>query len=148
MRWGKWIVLLFLMISLTACGQTEKTASSDQKLKMLTAKLEVPKHVAKKEKAHIKASVLYGDEPVTNADEVEFECWKSGSKDESQLQKAKHEGKGVYSIEKAFPKDGLYKVQVHVTAKKQHTMPVTEIKVGKVDQSHEKEDQKEEAHHH
>lgn len=34
-------------------------------------------------------------------------------------------------MEKAFPEDGHYKVQVHVTAKKQHTMPVADIKVGK-----------------
>ncbi|MFN2747517.1 MULTISPECIES: FixH family protein [Bacillus] len=148
MRWGKWIVLLFLAIGLTACGQTEKPAASDENPKVLTAKLSAPEQVAKNEKAVIKATVLYGDEPVADADEVEFESWKAGSKEESQLQKAKHEGKGVYSIEKSFPDDGHYKIQVHVTAKNQHTMPVADMTVGSPGDEHQGDDEKEETHHH
>lgn len=148
MRWGKWLIIVFLAIGLSACGQTEKPAASDEEPKVLTAKLSAPEQIAKDEKAVIKASVLYGDEPVTDADEVEFEYWKAGSKEESQLQKAKHDGKGVYSMEKSFSEDAHYKIQVHVTAKKQHTMPVTDIKVGSGDHEKQAEDEKEEAHHH
>lgn len=147
MRLGKWLIFLVLMGGLSACSQADKPATSAEEPKVLTAKLSAPKQAAKNERAVIKASVLYGDEPVTDADEVEFEVWKSGSKEKSELQKAKHDGKGIYSMEKAFPEDGVYKIQVHVTAKKQHTMPVTEMKVGSPKNDPETDD-KEEAHHH
>ena len=147
MRLGKWFILLCLAVGLSACSQGDKQAASDEEPKVLTAKLAAPESAAKNEKAVIKATVSYGDEPVADADDVEFECWKAGSKEDSELIKAKNEGKGVYSMEKAFPEDGHYKVQVHVTAKKQHTMPVADIKVGKATDETD-EDEKEEAHHH
>ncbi|KKB73226.1 MULTISPECIES: FixH family protein [Bacillus] len=148
MRLGKWVILFVLTAGLSACGQADKPASTEQEPKLLTAKLTAPEHADKNEKAVIKASVLYGDEPVADADEVEFEVWKSGGKEKSELEKAKNEGKGVYSISKAFPEDGLYKVQVHVTAKKQHTMPVTEVKVGSAKDQAGNDEEEESGHHH
>lgn len=53
-------------------------------------------------------------------------------KNDSKMFKAKQED-GVYRFETEFKEDGVYIVQSHVTAKKQHSMPTLKVQVGDAD---------------
>lgn len=80
MRFGKWFILLCLAVGLSACSQGDKQAASDEEPKVLTAKLAAPESAAKNEKAVIKATVLYGEEPVADADEVSLNAGRPGAR--------------------------------------------------------------------
>ncbi|WP_284139051.1 FixH family protein [Virgibacillus sp. LDC-1] len=133
----KWIVLLLLMvglITLAACGENEDKNSQkeadDEALKQLTAELHVPETANVDEEVDISTTVLYGDDKVTDADEVVYELWEDGKKDASYKLESTNNEDGTYSLKTSFDKDGVFTVQVHVTAKDQHTMPSSNITVG------------------
>ncbi|MCY8545237.1 FixH family protein [Bacillus vallismortis] len=127
------VVLLFSAFLLSGCGSGETKANNAAETpEVLDVKLTGPEKVNPGESAAYEAAVSYGDEMVTDADEVEFEVWKEGEKDASHMFKAKQE-KGVYRLETTFKEDGIYTVQSHVTAKKQHSMPTIKVQVGDAD---------------
>ena len=76
------------------------------------------------------AVVTQGEDKVDNADEVEFEVWEEGKKDDSVKIESKNDKDGLYTAETSFDHDGLFHVQVHVTARGLHTMPKKEVTVG------------------
>jgi hypothetical protein len=140
-------VLLFSAFLLNGCGSDENKANTAAETpEVLDVKLTGPEKVNPGESAAYEAAVSYGDEAVTDADEVEFEVWKEGEKGASQMFKAKQE-KGVYRLETTFKENGVYTVQSHVTAKKQHSMPTLKVQVGDADAaSNQSED--EHSHNH
>ncbi|MEG7357546.1 FixH family protein [Bacillus vallismortis] len=141
-----WIFLLFSAFLLNGCGSDENKANTAETPEVLDVKLTGPEKVNAGESAAYEAAVSYGDEAVTDADEVEFEVWKEGEKDASHMFKAKQE-KGLYRLETTFKEDGVYTVQSHVTAKKQHSMPTIKVQVGNADAvSNQSED--EHSHNH
>ncbi len=89
------------------------------------------------------AVVTHGDEKVADADEVLFEFWEEGEKDESVKIESVNEKDGSYTAETTFDHDGLFHVQVHVTARGLHTMPVKEVIVGSGAQSVEEHENEE-----
>ncbi|MDY0393379.1 FixH family protein [Virgibacillus halophilus] len=126
---------LFVLMLLSACGasNSEKANGEIDQLDVLKASLHVPDHADKGEKIKLKTNVTYGDEKVTDADEVKYEVWVDGDKEKtSHMIEAKNNKDGSYSIETTFDKDAVYSVQVHVDAKTQHTMPMQQITIGKV----------------
>lgn len=135
---------------LSSCGNAKDEASSSDVPKALEVKLTGPEEVQPNEKAAYQAAVVYGDEPVTDADEVEFEVWKEGEKSSSSQFKASKKEKGVYRFETDFKDDGLYIVQSHVTAKQQHSMPTIQVRVGdaETDSSSSGKETDEHSHHH
>lgn len=137
------VVLLFSALLLNGCGSGESKANTAE---TLDVKLTGPEKVNPGESAAYEAAVSYSDEAVTDADEVEFEVWKEGEKDASQMFKAKQE-KGVYRLETTFKEDGVYTVQSHVTAKKQHSMPTLKVQVGDADAA-SNQSEEEHSHHH
>ncbi|MBP1947954.1 FixH family protein [Virgibacillus litoralis] len=128
----KMMTLLFIIIVLAACGQSEDTenGTTDNAVKAIEANLEVPEKGDKNQDITFSVTVTQDSKPVEDASEVEFEIWKDGLKDDSEMIKAKHTGDGKYTIEKSFKEDGLYHVQSHVTARTMHTMPKKEITIG------------------
>jgi hypothetical protein len=142
------IPFFILMLILAACGGSdeheghggeEKSSENEGKadhgneegsMKMLEVDLQSPETVEKGETVTIEAMVMYGEEHVADADEVVFEVWKEGSKDDSEMIEATNDGDGMYSIETTFDQEGVYFVQSHVTARDMHNMPKKEIKVG------------------
>ncbi|MDY0404929.1 FixH family protein [Virgibacillus sp. 179-BFC.A HS] len=124
------VILVFGLLA--ACGNSEKNNDdATDEIKELHADLHVPEHTGKGEKVTFKTDVTYGDEKVKAADEVKYQIWVDGDKDStSEMIDAKNNKDGSYSIEKTFDKDAVYSVQVHVTAKDQHTMPLKQIAIG------------------
>ncbi|MFK2825424.1 FixH family protein [Bacillus sp. B190/17] len=136
MRKTFWMVILVLAIAaLSACNsgteKAEKKVENTKVPQMLEAKLDVPETAAVNEKITMKASVTQGDEKVADANEVEFEVWEDGKKTESQMIQTKNNKDGTYEAETAFDHDGVFTVQVHVTARGLHTMPTKSVTVGK-----------------
>lgn len=127
------VLPLGLFALLAACGgdNVEGDVNTDlDELVALEADLEVDKHVDVEETVQMQAAVSYGDEDVADADDVVFEVWEEGHEDDSDMIDATNNDDGSYSAETSFAEDGLYHVQVHVTARDMHTMPEKEIIVG------------------
>ncbi len=123
-----WIVGL-LFIILTACGskaEQPKTAVPQP----IEAKLLIPEQTKVNEAVTISTQISQNGKPVDDADEVKYEIWKNEEKEKSEMIDAKKTEKGIYAINKAFSEDGVYYVQVHVTARGMHTMPKSTITVG------------------
>ncbi|WP_174733020.1 FixH family protein [Mesobacillus harenae] len=77
----------------------------------------------------IKARVTYGDEEVTDAEDVKFEIWRAHDEEHEKLE-VPHNENGVYQLEKTFEEEGTYYVISHVTARDMHNMPKVEFVVG------------------
>jgi hypothetical protein len=131
------IFVLITMFSLivSACGDGNENNASDQdeKLEPIQVNLDVPEKSDKGEKVVFSTVVTHGEEKVEDASEVKYEVWKEGQKEKSEMIEAKNEKNGIYEAEKTFEEDGLYTVQVHVTARDMHTMPKAEIQIGEAE---------------
>ncbi|SHG36061.1 FixH family protein [Ornithinibacillus halophilus] len=149
MKKRSWLLILgvvFLAI-LTACNDesAEENENSDELL-MLEVELNVAETVDVGETVDLSATVTYGDEAVADADEVEYEVWEKGLKDESYRLEATNNEDGTYTAETTFDKDGIYHVQVHVTAKDLHTMPQKEVTVGEGGDYSDLEEENDDSH--
>lgn len=125
------ILTVLLLLILSACSSKEENnADADVEVYPLEVDLTVTEKVEVGDTVQMEAIVTYGDEKVADADEVVYEIWEEGKKDESYKIEATNEKDGSYTAETSFDHDGLFHVQVHVTAKQLHTMPVKEVTVG------------------
>lgn len=115
-------ILVFTLISLTACGE--------EMVHFLEVDFEVPEQVEVGESVELKAIVSYGDEAVTDANEVVFEVWEKNAREQAQFYDGVNNQDGTYTYELSFDKDGIYEMYAHTTARDQHTMPLREIVVG------------------
>lgn len=131
------IVLIFsiMMVAVfsAACGnnqEEEETLKAPPELHVLEVDLTITEKAEIKEDVDMSTVVTYGDRKVDDADEVVYEVWEEGKKSESEMIDAKNDGDGVYTASTSFEKDGLYNIQVHVTAEQQHTMPIEQVTIG------------------
>lgn len=126
----KWILAgLFLMAAslFAGCGKQETAAVKPAKL--VKVQLIVPKTADAGTNIPLKAVVTQGKEKVDDADEVKFEIWKKNSDKNSSMLEAKHDQHGIYTAKTVIKEPGTYTVQVHVTARKMHVMPKTDLSV-------------------
>lgn len=122
-------MLMVALLSLAACGNEAKS-QDDEVPAILEVQLEVAEHVEIDEQVDLKAVVTQGDEDVADADEVQFEIWEDGKKEESTMIDAVNNEDGTYEAETTFDHDGAFTVQVHVTARGMHNMPKQTVTVG------------------
>ncbi|MDQ0158861.1 FixH family protein [Alkalibacillus salilacus] len=136
-----WILLITLVI-LTACGQGNdsedesngsNTPSDQVSIEPVEIEIITPSQIDAGEQT-LSAKVTHNEEVVTNAQKVEFEVWKTASKEESEMLTAEHHENGKYQIDYSFEESGSYHIQYHVTAKDQHVMPKHEVTVGSEDE--------------
>jgi Tfp pilus assembly protein PilP len=115
-----------MILNLSACTQQEE----EEIPQFLDVKLTVtPEHAEKGEPVLFEAKVTYGEERVTDADEVSFEIWRANDEKHEKVE-VEHKENGVYSLEKTFDIDGTYYIYAHVTARSMHNMPKKEFVVG------------------
>lgn len=154
-------VLLIMMAGIFILGgcssKPEQGKSKDPEesaVQVIEADLKVPETIDAGEEASLAVTVSQGNEAVTDADEVKFEVWIEGQEENSEMVEAKHDSEGKYMANHVFTAEGIYYVQSHVTARRQHTMPQASIKVGEVNveadgHQHEHEEEgHEESHSH
>jgi len=116
--------MIVLLIILSACG------NSDDDIHFLEVDFIVPETAEVGETVELKAIVTYGDESVTDADEVVFEVWEKNDRDNGEMLDAINHEDGTYTIELSFDHDGIFEMYAHTTARDMHTMPLKEIVVG------------------
>lgn len=127
----KWsIVVVFVAMFLTACSKEDEILGEDYIPLMVDVELNTPEQVEVGEEVKIDTYVSQGGEAIEDAEEVIYEVWEESKKVESQMIPATNDGKGHYSMKETFPHDGIFHVQVHVTARNLHVMPVQKIQVG------------------
>lgn len=140
--WKKaWIVIfVFVVTVLSACNGKEvknEERKDSEVPQAIEVQLEVAEKVNVNEKIDLKAFVAQGEEKVKDADEVEFEVWEEGKKEESKKIKSTNNHDGSYESEVIFEHDGIFNVQVHVTARGLHTMPKKVVQVGESNSTEE-----------
>ncbi|OMP67122.1 FixH family protein [Domibacillus epiphyticus] len=146
----KYLALLFIgiILVLSACIGEEKKENTVSTTEPVHVELTVPAKAPLNEAVEMTATVTQSGEAVGDADEVKYEIWKDGVKEDSEMIEAESEGKGVYSIKKTFSEEALYHVQVHVTARGLHTMPKAPIAIGDAAVPAETKNNKKIEHHH
>ncbi|WP_335870120.1 FixH family protein [Bacillus sp. 2205SS5-2] len=130
---GIWMIVIAVTLLLAACGNDDKQSQAENNTEApvaIAAELQVPESGNIGEGIEFSTKVKQGDELVDDADEVKYEIWMDGQKDDSEMIDAEKSDKGHYVIEKTFEMNGKYIVQVHVTARGLHTMPKSEILIG------------------
>ncbi|MFJ7934687.1 FixH family protein [Sporosarcina sp. NPDC096371] len=151
MKRKSWIFILVLVLAtMAACSNDKpKDAVVDETPQPIAVDLTVTEEVEVNGTVKMEAVVTQGDEEVEDADEVLFEIWEEGKKDESVKIESVNKKDGLYAAETTFDHDGLFHVQVHVTARGLHTMPKKEVTVGnggKYEEEHNGEEHGEHEH--
>lgn len=147
-RFGMMFSLVGLFV-LGACGTDEAANSAEpvQSMEPVEAELNVPATAEQDETVTLAVRVTQEGEAVDDADEIKFEIWKNGAKEESEMVEAALTEDGVYEAETTFSEEVVYTVQVHVTARSMHTMPTTNVTVGHPETAVEAEAEEEHHHH-
>lgn len=128
-RFAKLIMSTAIIVALAGCGQDE--VPTDAALpEPIEVDLTVPEQGNSKEPVTISTHVTQDGENVEDASEVEYEIWEEGKKEDSILVETSNDKEGIYSADTTFETDGLYHVQVHVTARDMHIMPEKTIQIG------------------
>lgn len=126
---------VLMTVLLTACGQGDaetNTSEVDEEMAVLpiVVDLTVPETGESDEAIQLFTTVTHDEKKVDDADEVEYEIWEEGKKEDSWKVQSNQSSDGIYEGEATFDHNGLYHVQVHVTARDMHTMPLKEITIG------------------
>ena len=146
MKIKRLIILALFVLVLAACsnGDQEETtdssndANESEELTALEVEVDIPEQVEVGETVELKALVTYGEEDVTDAEEMNFEYWKKVDQDNSETVETTNNGDGSYTVEVTFEEEGVYEMFAYTTAKGQHNMPQASITVGDVEESDEK----------
>ncbi|WLR51853.1 FixH family protein [Bacillus tianshenii] len=151
------VLLLALLVVLSACGQEKQTNEGTDSLQPLEVEIKLPEEIKPNEETTISTYVSQGGEAVNDADDVQFELWKSGQ-DEHEMIEGEFQEDGIYSFTHTFTEEGTYYVVSHVTARDMHNMPREEFVVGSPSASeqadteseheHDEQSEDEEAHGH
>lgn len=128
----KAIILSAGLISvLAACGAKEEVPVKEApEVFPIEVELTVTEEVDIDEVVEMSTLVTMGDRKLDDASEVVYEVWEEGKKSDSVMIDSVNEGEGIYTAETSFEHDGLFNIQVHVTAEAQHSMPVKKVTVG------------------
>ena len=127
-----WFGLPFLLLG--ACG-SEQSASSGagDPIQEVMVEFNTEQQAEPAEDIVLSITLTQGDQAVEDADEVVYEVWESGDRNNSEMIPAEHTEDGVYEAETSFEEEGLYYMQAHATARSLHVMPKQEITVGHPD---------------
>ncbi|MDE0583495.1 MULTISPECIES: FixH family protein [Planococcus] len=129
----KWIVLVLVMLLLAACGEEDSSAGTGELPQQVEVEFNTEETAEPGEEVRLSATVTQGTEAVEDADEVVFEVWQSGARENSEMLEASHTQDGVYEHSWTVEEEGLYFIQAHTTARRMHVMPKMELTVGDPD---------------
>lgn len=148
------LMLSLFIVALAACGNEEDNQnqnSEEEELKTLDVEFELPEKADVGESVELKATVTYGKEKVVDADEVAFEYWLQGKKEDSITIEAQNNEDGTYTADVSFDADGVYEIYAHTTARDLHSMPKKSITIGSgvnADSEADSHDHESEGHDH
>ncbi|WP_303969498.1 FixH family protein [Sporosarcina ureae] len=143
------LVMSTAMIGILAgCGQDDDVPTEAVLPEVIDVELTVPEQGNANEPVTLTTLVTQGEEKVDDASEVEYEIWEEGKKEDSILVETTNEKNGIYSAETTFETDGMYHVQVHVTARDMHVMPEKQIQIGDATHQSDGHESAKEGQHH
>lgn len=137
-----WITLAITALIAVGCSEEEPKVDStgEEEFHIVEVEILTPEQVNANESILLEAQVTQGDEFVNDADNVTFEVWESGLRDNGKMVDGTLTEDGKYSVEYTFDHDGVYYVYAHTNARGLHIMPKQQITVGNPDMSKVLED--------
>lgn len=147
-RFGMLVMSTAMIGILAGCGQDEDVPTEAVLPEPIEVELTVPEQGNVNEPVTLTTLVTQGEENVEDASEVEYEIWEEGKKEDSIHVETTNDKEGIYSAENTFETDGLYHVQVHVTARGMHIMPEKQIQIGEATQHADEHESAQEGQHH
>jgi hypothetical protein len=135
-----WLAIILVSLFLVGCTKDDVDESSVEMEKPLEVTILTEENVSVHTNVALLAQVKYGNEYVNDADEVNFEVWESGLREEGETVAGSFTKDGIYSADYVFNHDGVYYMYAHTTAKGMHTMPKLKLIVGNPDMSKVLED--------
>lgn len=127
-------------VILTGCGaeetaqnNAEELVSAEGTLEMVVVDITTDKTAEPGDEVFLTAEIMQGTEAVKDADEVMFEVWESGYREQAQKLEGLHTENGSYETSIVFEEEGYYFIQAHTSARGLHVMPQQEITVGSPD---------------
>ncbi|MBY0116293.1 FixH family protein [Paenibacillus sp. FSL L8-0435] len=142
---ARWFMPFIILLLLTVGCSYEEQSQSGEMPEMIKVKLMIPDKVSAKEEVALQIKLTQGEQPVNDADHVQFQVWNEQDEPEApsfdqgmmsaeELEsrgatKAVSIGDGIYEVKHAFQESGVYVVQAHVTSGAMHTMPRTKVTV-------------------
>ncbi|MBK3495972.1 FixH family protein [Viridibacillus sp. YIM B01967] len=142
----KWMIGLLVISGLLAGCNNDDAKKEDHVSNNEGTSVEVKVDILTPEKAEankeieLAAHVTQGGEDVDDANDVKFEVWESGMREDGQMIEGKLDGKGVYKTTITLDHDGVYYMFAHTNARGLHVMPKQKIIVGDPDMSTVKEE--------
>ncbi|WP_342526063.1 FixH family protein [Chryseomicrobium sp. FSL W7-1435] len=141
----QWIVAATAVLLLAGCTSNtnedhEGMNHNDPSLEVVEVEVLTAKELEPGETVMLSARVTQEEEAVNDAEEVKFEVWESGLREEGTMLEGELTEDGVYEAEYEFANEGVYYMFAHTTARGMHVMPKTEIIVGTPDMSKVLED--------
>ncbi|WP_186327975.1 FixH family protein [Paenibacillus xylanexedens] len=142
---ARWFMPFIVLILLTVGCSYEEQSASGEMPEMIKVQLMIPDKVSVKEDVALQIKLTQGEQPVNDADHVQFQVWNEQDEPEApsfdqgmmsadELEsrgatKAVSIGDGIYEVNYTFQEPGVYVVQAHVTSGAMHTMPRTKVTV-------------------
>lgn len=124
-------------ILLAGCNDSEdvQTNVNDVSMHIVEVDILTPKQLNPQEPILLEAQVTQGGEVVNDADDVTFEVWESGLREQGVMLEATLTEDGKYSVEHTFEKEGVFFMFAHTNARGLHIMPKQQVVVGNPDLS-------------
>ncbi|MGE7622681.1 FixH family protein [Viridibacillus sp. NPDC096237] len=143
----KWIISLLVITGLLAgCNNDKKQEDNVSNNEGTTVEVKVdiltPEKVDANKEIELAAHVTQGGEDVNDADDVKFEVWESGMREDGQMIEGKLDQNGEYKATITLDHDGVYYMFAHTNARGLHVMPKQKLIVGNPDMSKVKEESK------
>lgn len=140
----KWLAALAVVTVLAGCTN-EASSQHDMhqenpSLEPVEVEVLTDESLQPGEEVELAARVTQEGEAVEDADEVKFEVWESGLREEGTMLEAELTEDGVYQAMHTFDKEGVYYMFAHTTARGMHVMPKVKFVVGDPDLSKVLED--------
>lgn len=140
----KWLAAFAVVTVLAGCTNEASSQhdmhQEDPSLEPVQVEVLTDENQEPGEEVKLAARVTQEGEAVEDADEVKFEVWESGLREEGTMLEAELTEDGVYQAMHTFEKEGVYYVFAHTTARGMHVMPKTKFVVGDPDLSKVLED--------
>ncbi|WP_274308046.1 FixH family protein [Solibacillus daqui] len=138
----KWIYsVVAVPFLLFGCGEEElQTDANTEAPAIVEVEIQTATQLNSNETVQLAARITQNEEAVDDADEVKFEVWESGMREQGEMLIGELTSDGVYAVDYTFDHDGVYYMFAHTTARGMHVMPKHELVVGNPDMSKVLED--------
>lgn len=131
----KWLGIAGIAILMSGCTQEteEQHTAHDEEIAIIEVEIQNEEAYEPGDEVVLSARVTQNGEAVNDADEVKFEVWESGLRDDGQMFEGEFTEDGVYEVTYTFDQEGVFYMFAHTTARGMHVMPKQMITVGNPD---------------